>query len=385
MCPVRSVRVMRRSAAWITLWAWLAIVCSGCAAVTSVSAASPSTAGTARYVDSQGWSLRYPGSLLLERSPSGPGMATFTEVTVANFVQRRAVLTGRTRDGGFIRIRPPLDRSGRFPANGVAFRMLMVAGGPGPVDTVADSRFPISVATFRQPQQRSFPASDYTRLGVPSERSRPIQADGQQYTGELFFGRSATPRERAEIEAVVRSLVFPKLRPGERVGDEQVLGLARDYPVGSFTLIHAVGEVCNGPLSTCDSGHAPFYLVHAPGRLDQPDLLQPCTPVISACASPGAFYAIGWKWEDRAGGYRSACDLRLDKIHDEFYCTNSTAGWDRVGRVIHPPAGTRSVDPLQFAFAKVTWDGHVVFVPGLDENPPQDAARSMLWPGMQWH
>ncbi len=237
------------------------------------------------------------------------------------------------------------------------------------------------MATFRRPPQNDFPASDYTGLGVPAEQARPIQADGQHYTAELFLGRSATPQERAEIEAVVRSLAFPKLHPGQTVGDEQVLGLARDYPVGSFTLIHAAGEVCSDQVDSCRSGRAPFYLVHAPGRLHQPDLIQPCTPVASACVAPEAFYAIGWKWEAQDGGYRSACDLRLDKVDDEFYCTNSSARWDRVGRVIQRPAGSRVYDPLQFAFAKVTWDGHVVFVPGLDESPPQDAARSRLWPG----
>jgi hypothetical protein len=57
-------------------------------------------------------------------------MATFTEVTVANFAQQTAVVTGPTRDGGFIRVRPPLDHAGRFPADGVAFRMLLVDGPP---------------------------------------------------------------------------------------------------------------------------------------------------------------------------------------------------------------------------------------------------------------
>ena len=342
------------------------------------------TAGTVRYVDPQGWALRYARSLFLEHSTSGPGMVTFAEVTVANFAGRRAVVSGRTQHGSFVLVHPPLDRAGRFPAGGVAFRMLMVAGGPAPIDAVADSRFPISPATFRAPRQDAFPVRDHTRLGVPSELARPIQADGQRYTAELFVGRSATAHDRSEIDAAVRSLVFPRLRQGQSVGDEQVLGLARDYPVGSFTLVHAAGEVCSGSVDTCRSGRAPFYLVHAPGRLAQPGLIQRCTPVSSACAPTGAFYAIGWKWEDRAGGYRSACDLRLDSARDEFYCTNSTARWDRVGRVIRRPAGARFDDPLQFTFAKVTWDGHVVFIPGLEENPPQHAARSMLWPGTRW-
>jgi hypothetical protein len=48
--------------------------------------------------------------------------------------------------------------------------------------------------------------------------------------------------------------------------------------------------------------------------------------------------------------------------------------------VIRAPRGPRFPDGLQFAFAKIAWDGHVVFVPGLDENPPRAKARTMLWP-----
>ncbi len=335
-----------------------------------------------RYVDSQSWSLRYPKALSLERSTSGPqGMAIFTEVTVANFVQGRALRTGKIHHGGFVSMRPPLDRAGRFPADGVAFRMLQVDGGPGPIDTVADSRFPIAVATFRRPQYPGFSVGEYTRLGVPRELTRPIEADGQGYTAELFVGRSATRQQRAEIDRVARSLVFHKLHPGELAGDDQVVGLERNYPVSSFTLVYGPGEICKRS-GRCREHRAPFYLVHAPGRLHQPDLIQPCTPA-SACTPTGAFYAIGWKWEDIQGGYRSACDLRLDKLHDQFYCTNSSARWDRVGRVLHRPADARLNDPLQFTFAKVTWDGHVAFLPGLDEPPPTGRARSLLWPAVR--
>src|SRR5438445_122132 len=51
------------------------------------------------------------------------------------------------------------------------------------------------------------------------------------------------------------------------VGDLTVLQPARPYPVGSFTLIHAQGLLCNGDPRRCNwGGTAPFYLVHAPGR-----------------------------------------------------------------------------------------------------------------------
>jgi hypothetical protein len=338
--------------------------------------------GTVRYVDAQRWSLRYPKSLSLERSTSGPGMVTFTEVTVANFHERRGVVTGRTRNGGFVRFVPPLDRAGRFPRGGVAFRMLAIDGGPLPAFAVADSRFPISTATFHRPQQRDFPAADYNRLGLPLERTRPIDADDEHYIGELFAGRSATPSARAAIKGVVRSLVFPRLRAGEAVGGERILGLARSYPVGSFTLIRAGNGVCEGSSITCGDRTAPFYLVHASGRLEEPELIAPCTSVVSACASPGAFYAIGWRWQTQAGAHTSTCDLRLDRHDDDFYCTNSTARWDRVGRVIRRPTGVRVGEPLEFAFAKRTWDGHIVLIPGDDRTPPDDTAVKLLWPAI---
>jgi hypothetical protein len=355
------------------------VVAAGCGAAAAV--VRPAVvARSVRYLDPQGWALQYPGSLSLERSTSGPGMATFTEVTVANFSQRRAVITGKTRDGGFILVRPPLNGAGRFPADGVAFRMLLVDGGPAPIDTVADSRFPIRLATFATPQYGDFPPRDYRTLGVPHELARPIDADGQHYQALILIGPAASASDRAVIEAVSASLTFPPLHTGEQAGDETVLGRARRYPIGSFTLIHAPGELCGGSFYRCRSGRQPFYLVRAPGRLHQPDLIDACQPTPAACAPPGTFYALGWTSEDVRGGYRSACHLRFDPHDEQFYCTNSQGRWDRTGNVIRMPPGARFADGLQFAFAKVAWDGHVVFLPWLGGNPPRAKARALLWP-----
>lgn len=310
---------------------------------------------------------------------SGPGMATFTEVTVANFAQQRAVVTGKTRDGGFIRVRPPLDHAGRFPPHGVALRMLLV-DGPFLPGTVADSRFPIEPSTFTRPQSGDFPPADYATLGVPHELTRPIDADGQHYQALILIGPAASASQRAAIKSVIASLTFPPLHTGGQAGDETVLGAATNYPVGSFTLIHAHGEICNGSVYRCHSGSQPFYLVHAPGRLHQPDLIQACQPSPAACAPAGAFYALGWTSEDVRGGYRSACHLRFDARAEQFYCTNSPARWNRTGRAIRLPPGATFADGLQFAFAKIAWDGHVVFLPGLGGNPPRAHATALLWP-----
>jgi hypothetical protein len=70
-----------------------------------------------RYADPAGWSLAYPGTMHLERSGSGPGRASFSEVTIASFPQRAAVHAGKDRHGGFVRVDPPLDPGGAFPAD----------------------------------------------------------------------------------------------------------------------------------------------------------------------------------------------------------------------------------------------------------------------------
>jgi hypothetical protein len=60
------------------------------------------------------------------------------------------------------------------------------------------------------------------------------------------------------------------------------------------------------------------------------------------------------------GGYTSRCDMRLDRRLEQFYCANIDARWDRFGRVITRPRSAGVDDPLEFRFAKVAWDGHVV-------------------------
>jgi hypothetical protein len=158
---------------------------------------------------------------------------------------------------------------------------------------------------------------------------------------------------------VIESLTFPRLRPRTVVGNEFVLQTPRHYPVGSFTPIHAPGEICAGDVRRCRNGLAPYYLVYARGRLRAPVRVQPCGLPAGSCTPTGSFYAIGWTVESVLGGY-TRCDLRLDRRHKQFYCTNIDARWDRFGRVIRRPRQAHVDDPLQLLFAKVAWDGHVV-------------------------
>jgi hypothetical protein len=375
---------MRREGSLLTMS--LAVTAVLAATLSVAGCGSAAKAGTAigpasrGYVDPAGWSLRYPSTMYVEHSSSGPGLAVFSEVTIASFAQQRAVHTGRTRDGGFVAVHPPLNASGRFPQDAVAFRMLLIQGGPVGNLTVADSRFPIQFSTFSSPQRNAFPVSDYLERGVPAERTRPIDADAQHYEAMAFIGDDASPQLRRALARVTNSLSFPRLAPGTTVGEQSVLEPASHYPVGSVTLVHAKRAICSGTVNTCRPGSEPFYLVHAPGRLHQPDLLNPCSPKPDACSPPGAFYALGWTSENIRGGYRSGCQLRLDRKRKEFYCANNSARWDRVGRVIRRPAGEHIKDPLAFSFAKVAWDGQVVMIAGVAGQPPAERALRMLWP-----
>jgi hypothetical protein len=248
------------------------------------------------------------------------------EVTVASFAMRTAVHSGSTANGGWLRVDPPRDRHGRFPADGVAFRILRREGGPAPVVELPESQFPLRLASF-------------------GRAPRMVVADGRDYVAQAWIGAKAAAATRSLLARVVSSLAFPRLRAGETVGyGFRVFEPASRYPVGSFTRVRVQGQ--------------PFYLVHA----------------------PGGFYAVGWTWQSLAGGYKSRCDLRLDRARKQFTCANMAARWDRVGRVLVKPSRAARGDPLNVTVAKVAWDGHVLLFPGVARFADARYARQ-LWPG----
>src|SRR5919204_1091663 len=280
------------------------------AAIATACHASHASGRGGRYVDPLGWSLRYPCGMHLEHSHASLRIEV-DEVTVASFAMRRAVHSGSTANGGWLRVDPPRDRHDRFPADGVAFRILRREGGPAPVVELPESRFPLRLASF-------------------GRAARMVVADGRDYVAQAWVGARASAAKRSLLARVVSSLAFPRLRPGETVGyGFSVLERASRYPVGSFTRVRVQGQ--------------PFSLVHA----------------------PGGFYAIGWTWQSLEGGYKSRCRLRLDRARKEFFCTNMRARWDRVGRVLVEPSRARGGDPLNVAVAKVAWDGHLLLFPGV--------------------
>src|SRR5205823_34189 len=125
----------------------LAVALAG--VVVGCRASRPGESQAERYVDSAGWSLAYPGTMQLERSGARLRIDV-AEVTVASFAPRKAVRSGSTPDGAWLRVDPPRDSHGRFPSTGVAFRMLRQEGGPGPDLELPETAFPLRLSRFRR-------------------------------------------------------------------------------------------------------------------------------------------------------------------------------------------------------------------------------------------
>jgi hypothetical protein len=347
---------MRRIAVVVFAVAGFAAVACGCSGNSRVAGLGPLTdvamrpdpltlpsnwtapANLTRYVDRFGWSFSFPGGMFLERSGARLRVEVF-EATVASFPMRRAVRTGSTRDGAWLRTYPPRDRQWAFPAGGVAFRIVRAEGGPGPNVELPESRFPLRLSTFSR-------SSAYAHSS-PRPLERTVVADGRNFVAQAWIAADATSSRRAELARIVSSLSFPRLRVGQTVGyGFRVFEAASHYPVGSFVRVRVQGQ--------------PFYLVHA----------------------PAGFYAVGWSWQSLAGGYKSRCRLRLDRPRKQFFCINMHARWDRVGRVLVRPDGASRGDPLNLTVAKIAWEGHVLLFPGIARFADVRYAHR-LWPG--WH
>ena len=79
-------------------------------------------------------------------------------------------------------------------------------------------------------------------------------------------------------------------------------------------------------------------------------------------------------------GYRARCLLRPDRARRQFCCSNLRARWDRVGRVIRRPPDARRGEPLLLLFAKLAWNGHVLFHAG-DGSYANSSVAHHFWPG----
>jgi hypothetical protein len=262
------------------------------------------------------------------------------------------------RSGENIDLGPPRDRAGVFPATGVAFRITDYQAKAS-VGGLADSAFPLRLSDFG-----GAPSGAAHRSG-PIESHDALIGDGQSSGATAYIGRGASKQAVAKLRATIASLAFPATRRGTVAGNLDFdLGSPARFPTRSFTPVHdpLVGLV---------------YVVHAPGRPAHninPTCLQ------RVCTAPGSYYGIAPNTILAHSG--SDCRLLLDRRSDEFYCPGATTRWNRLGY----PIGTNPHPPLEFVFAKTSWDGQLVLdgrggSPGTSAAATGRTAARVLWPG----
>ena len=279
------------------------------------------------YSNPEGWSVSYPAGFTLRLSLSG------AQVTLSSFTPARTV-TGRPQKRTLsfatgAAYTMPLDRTGRFPANGVVLILQPFRGGwLGP-----DSSFPIDVSQFGPAQALPFfTKATVRRDGLPPARSDEIVAYSEEATATAMIGPKASPALRSELAAVIKSLAFRRLASGTQVGLGYIAGSAGRFPVGSFTRIEARF-----------SGHrgTPVYLVHAPGRFT----VDHQCPKTGSCTPTGAFYGMGETY-NTGRNHAPNCQIQFDRTDEQFYCTNLGVRWDRVGRVVKLPAAEKYIGAI---------------------------------------
>jgi hypothetical protein len=371
------------SATWVAA-STLAVVAIVVGALVLLHAAKGRVRSTAasgavgHYTNPEGWSISYPRGFTISSARYGVGLMATTQVTLTSFAPVRRVkgrLTPRQLVSPFDEpYAVPLDRAGRFPADGVA--LILTVPGPGAGSSVSgpDSGFPIDVSQFGPAHAHPFFTNTIAaRDGIPPARSDNIVAYSQEVTATALVGAKASPALRSELAAVIKSLAFRRLPPGTQVGPGYIIGPASRFPVGSFTRVMVPQS------GVSDERAMPVYLVHAPGQFAaDPDHQCPKT---GSCTPPGAFYAMGETYSTRLN-HAPNCDIQFERSDAQLSCTNLGVRWDRVGRVVKRPADEKYIGDIDGIYAKVTWDGQIMTLGGW-ALPQSPAAVHLLWPS--WH
>jgi hypothetical protein len=156
-----------------------------------------------------------PPAFQVEVSEQELGLAS-VEVTIANFRARPGIRVRTTPTSGNVRAVPPVDRAGRFPRDGVAFRLVSNSSGPAG-EVHARSRLPLSLASFhrsRGPAGLRYNAATGETLrdglyhGAPQSLARTVDANSTAYTAIVWIGPDAGAQQRTALARMITSLAF---------------------------------------------------------------------------------------------------------------------------------------------------------------------------------
>jgi hypothetical protein len=168
--------------------------------------------------ESAAWSARYPTGFHLEVSDQLYGLTT-TEATVADFRLRPGIVIRHQRGGASWRVFPPLDGSGRFPADGIAVRVVIDSDAPSTPEH-RNFRSPIRLSSFTPSDDVPSPlpfngstgetATEGAFRGAPRSIARDLHIPGEAYLAIAWIGPDAPAQARAAVNRIVASLRLPR-------------------------------------------------------------------------------------------------------------------------------------------------------------------------------
>jgi hypothetical protein len=285
-----------------------------------------STEDFAEHVD-DGWAICYPNRMTLTEFVREGENAVALGIGIANFDAEL-----RTWDGYWQMLRT-------FPADGTLLTFgwgAAASGCGGDPFGRPDSTFPLDLSDLAPDERKGGGGSEPRPVG------EVVIANGISYSLRVWVGPEASPDDRRAMGAIVGSLRFFPLRPGDVLQPTScevyyVLDRPDHYPVGSVTEFDA-REVAPG------SGKQ-FFLVHV----------------------QEGFYTLTWDdtgpWDD-SGEFRR-CDIAFYPESEQFVCRDGgnryTLRGDLVGGSDGPDVDSEGT-PMEphSLHVRVALDGHLL-------------------------
>jgi hypothetical protein len=164
------------------------------------SAVTSSSDFARQYNSPLGWSIRLPHRMYLEHSTGGGISFGVDEATVANFRVQPGVREHLTPNGRQIFEVPPQKHlGGRFPADGIAVRVLWFQS-LGPISPKGATHPPLRLSSFNRAAWRWY----------PDTRPRPLQEklalNRRTYYVQVWTGPGAAARQRSLLAQIVASI-----------------------------------------------------------------------------------------------------------------------------------------------------------------------------------
>lgn len=165
---------------------------------------TPSAGLAHGYHSPLGWSMRYPSAMHVEHASANGISYAVDEVTFSNFRSRPGVVRREIPNGETIRLVPPRAGLGRFPARGIAARVLWFEplGSTRPEAT----GLPLQLSSFR--------VGGWMGRMYSGTHPRPLQhllfSQHERYIVQVWIGPNASARQRALLARMIGSITVRK-------------------------------------------------------------------------------------------------------------------------------------------------------------------------------